>query len=105
MARRCNWQLASVMREELAKREGRRGAFTATFQRKGHRTNRWGTLLTALLLDIRDEAGVLVADHAWFIWGQQMQSLQLKPGDRIRFVATVAPYFKRSHDFDWVEED
>ena len=93
------------MRKELAKREGQRGAFRATFQRKGHRTNRFGTMQTALFVDLRDESGAVVADHLWFIFGDRMRTLRLQPGDQVRFVATVAPYFKRAHDFDWNDGD
>jgi hypothetical protein len=93
------------MREELQKREGQRGVFRATFQRRGHRTNHWGTMQTALLVDVRDESGAVVADHLWFIFGDRMRALKLQPGDQLRFVATVATYFKRAHDFDWNDGD
>ena len=88
------------MREELKKRVGKRGEFHATFHRTGVRRTDWGVSITALLVDVRDEAGTQVCDHLWFLMGKQMQALGLCPGDRVRFVATVASYRKRDKDFD-----
>lgn len=97
------------MREELAKRLGTRGEFRATFHRKGARRNSYGTTVTALFLDVRDSAGVVVTDHLWFYWGQQMERLKLERGDRIRFIATVSRYTKRDRgtDFEmgWEEDE
>jgi hypothetical protein len=92
------------MREELKHRVGRRGAFTAMFSRTGVRKSTWSVDVTVLLLDVRDEAGQLVADHLWFRRGSQIERLQLKAGDRIRFMATVGPYSKRNRDGD-ADED
>jgi len=65
------------MRDELAKRVGKRGPFSATFVRTGISSNFWGKKVTVLLRDVRDEAGTQVADHLWFIQGDQMRELKL----------------------------
>jgi hypothetical protein len=97
------------MREELAKRLGLRGEFRATFHRRGISRNYWGVRQTALFIDVRDEAGVQVTDHLWFFWGKQMGALNLQPGDRVRFVATVTTYTKRDrasdYEFGWEEDE
>ena len=98
------------MREELAKRVGRRGRFTATFKRTGIRKSQYGVSVTVLLVDLRDEAETQVTDHLWLIEGKQIADLNLQPGERISFVATVAAYYKRpprdAQDFSkWDRDD
>ena len=88
------------MREELKGRCGKRGEFHATFKRSGIRPSHWGVAVTALFVNVCDEAGTMVTDHLWFLLGKQMQALGLQPGDRVRFVATVAQYRKRNPDHD-----
>ncbi|MGB8887119.1 MAG: hypothetical protein WCC87_10380 [Candidatus Korobacteraceae bacterium] len=49
---------------------------------------------TALFIDIRDKRGLLVADHQWIVVGRQITDLDLKPYERVLFVASPAPYLK-----------
>lgn len=92
------------MRKELAKRVGRRGRFSATFERTGVHKDQWGTKVTMLFLDVRDEAGTVVADHIWFVQGKQSRELKLRKGERVKFLATVAPYRKRNPEREFDDE-
>lgn len=89
------------MRDELAKRLGTRGPFSATFVRTGISNSDWGKKVTMLFRDVRDEAGTQVTDHLWFLQGKQARELRLKPGERVNFVATVGRYTKRNPDRDF----
>lgn len=82
------------MREELQKREGKRGKFSCTVQRFGSRTSGGYYKQTLLVTDVRDELGNQVTDHLWFTVGKQIRDLNLQPGEQIEFVATVRPYRK-----------
>jgi hypothetical protein len=93
------------MREALKDRVGRRGEFTAQFKRRGVAASGWGIKVTMLFIDVRDEAGTVVADHIWFKMGKQMDELKLEPGDRIRFMATVDTYQKRNKDDAWDDDE
>lgn len=93
------------MRDELAKRVGKRGPFSATFERTGVKDTRFGREVTMLFRDVRDEAGTVVTDHVWFIQGKQARELKLRKGERVQFEATVAPYMKRNPEFEYGDED
>ncbi len=86
------------MRKELRARVGRRGRFSATFRRFGVRRHREHAERTALLLDIRDESGAIVADHIWVLVGVHFGNLNLTPGDEVFFSARVTKYRKRNPD-------
>jgi hypothetical protein len=100
------------MREELAQREGLRGRFTAVFARRGKKRGFDGRapVPTALFVDVRDEAGQLVADHLWFTVGVQIAALDLQPRDAVGFEARVTQYWKgrvsgRYDDTDWQPQE
>jgi hypothetical protein len=83
------------MRNELQKRDGKRGLFTATFSRYGRAKGFQGReLVTVLFLDVRDAQGAEVTDHIWFKCGKGFSMLGMKEGDRVSFEARVKPYFK-----------
>jgi hypothetical protein len=83
------------VREELAKIAGQRRRFEAVFDRFGQKAGWKGTLTTILLTDVRDlVSGKVVTDHLWFTDGKRFQSLQLQPGDHVRFEARVTEYLK-----------
>jgi hypothetical protein len=83
------------MREELAKIAGQRRRFEAVFERFGKKTGYKCELTTILLKDVRDLAsGRIVTDHLWFTDGKRFQTLQLQPGDHVRFEARVTEYLK-----------
>jgi hypothetical protein len=83
------------VREELAKRDGLRGRFFATFVRFGTKTAyRGAPIKTCLLRDVKDEAGTIVTDHLWMVCGIQLERLEMKPGDIIYFMARVSVYTK-----------
>lgn len=83
------------MREELAKLGNRRAKFRGTFSRYGVKSGWMGrTEKTALLRNITDSRGRLVADHLWFNWTKGFAQLSLDPGDVIEFNARVRPYWK-----------
>ena len=93
------------MREALKDRVGKRGLFSARFQRRGTMSNDWGVTVTLLFVDVRDEAQTLVTDHLWFKMGKRMDELKPQPGDRISFMATVDTYEKRNRDSDGFGDD
>lgn len=84
------------MRKELAKRDGLRKAFTATFTRTGKKTNFKGySEDTLLLTDVRDaETGEAISDHVWFTYSRTFEAANLRPGMRISFEARVKEYVK-----------
>lgn len=83
------------MREELAKREGARGEFSATFERYGRKTGWKGREETTLLFaNVQDASGLSVADHIWFRMTKEFERLCLRPGEKIKFNARVRPYWK-----------
>ncbi len=86
------------MREELKKREGVRSEFTAAFLRYGWRRG-YHNVRTALFIDVRDKRGELVTDHQWFVVGTQIVELDLKPYDRVCFVARSGAYLKGRSEF------
>jgi hypothetical protein len=84
------------MRKELAKEEGTRKKFTATFSRFGKKTNFKGySEDTLLLINVADAStNQVVADHVWFSLTKGFESLPLTPGDVVEFEARVKEYSK-----------
>jgi hypothetical protein len=83
------------MREELQKRNGKRGSFTGTVKSFGSKpAYRGPALITMLLVDVCDESGAEVTDHLWFVVRKQLAALNLQTGDKIQFVARVKEYIK-----------
>lgn len=83
------------MRDKLAKVEGNRGSFIATFKRFGRKPGWKGREETTILLvDVKDAAGNEACDHVWFTCGKGWSALGLSAGDRVAFDARVAPYWK-----------
>lgn len=84
------------MRKELAKRDGLRKKFTATFSRTGKKTNFKGySEDTLLLTDVKDaETGEVISDHVWFTYSRTFEAANLKTGMRISFEARVKEYVK-----------
>lgn len=85
----------AAMREELAKRNGRRGKFTAIFVRYGSRSAfRGPPKVTLLFREVHDEAGSIVTDHLWFSECQGWKRLVLAGGEKVAFTASVRGYIK-----------
>ncbi len=84
------------MRQELAKREGVRGTFEATFVRFGSKRGYKGYPQTTLLLrDVKEAvSGKVVADHIWFTVGKRLERLPFGEGALVRFDARVTSYEK-----------
>lgn len=83
------------MREELQKRDGKRGLFTAVFARYGRAKGFQGReIVTCLFTDVRDSTGQQVTDHIWFKCGKGFSMLGMKGGEHVEFEARVKPYFK-----------
>jgi hypothetical protein len=83
------------MRFKLAQYKGKRRRFEGTFERFGIKAGYKGPERTLVLLNVidvysRDE----VTDHLWFTVGKQLDNLDLKEGDVIRFDARVTRYLK-----------
>lgn len=83
------------MRFKLAQYKYQRRRFEGTFERFGVKAGYKGPLRTLVLLNIKD---VLthqeVCDHLWFTVGKQLDKLNLKENDVIRFDARVTRYVK-----------
>jgi hypothetical protein len=84
------------MRKKLARDEGVRKKFTATFSRLGKKVNYSGySEDTILLVDIRDAiSGEPVANHLWFSYTKSFEKVRLEPGAQLEFVARVKEYSK-----------
>ncbi len=84
------------MRRELAKQEGQRKRFRATFIRLGKKTNYQGYSEETILLNrvIDTETGNVVTDHLWFSFTKGFQDARIQEGDTIEFEARVKEYKK-----------
>jgi hypothetical protein len=84
------------MRRLLAKEEGNRKKFTATFERFGKKVNYKGySETTVLLTNIADtETNQRVADHLWFTYTAGFEKAGMKEGCVIEFDARVKEYSK-----------
>jgi hypothetical protein len=88
------------MRKELGASENVRATFTATFIRFGSKHQHQGTTATTLLFqEIKNDAGITVADHLWFTMTRGFEDCRLQPGDRIRFEARIKSYSKGYRGF------
>lgn len=84
------------MRTVLAKQEGERKKFSATFSRLGKRTGFKGySEETILLKDVRDFAtNKIVTEHLWFVFTKGFQKVATTAGMKIEFEARVKEYTK-----------
>jgi hypothetical protein len=83
------------MRDKLRETEGKRRTYTATFECQGSKVAYKGPpKSTVLLTDIRDDQGVLVADHLWFNFTAGFWDAFMVPGDRVQFDARSTQYVK-----------
>lgn len=92
------------MRKELAKHDGARGTFRATFSRYGTKPAYKGPpIQTALLTDVKFESGKTACDHLWMTVGKQWQELDPPLGSTIIFDARITQYTKgyKGHRDDW----
>lgn len=90
------------MRTELKKRQGKRGIFTATFERFGTAKGWQGReIITLLFRHVCDSTGAEVTDHLWFKQIKAFNGLGLKPGDVIEMEARVKPYEKGYKGSRW----
>jgi len=94
------------MREELAKIEGKRHRFQATFERfgtKAFKNHVSKTILFLRVIDLSEKREV--TDHLWFSYGKTFEKLDLKQGDEVIFEARVSHYYKRVRDEDPFDRD
>lgn len=84
------------MRKELAKNEGQRKKFLATFSHLGKKLNYHGhseeTILLKNIVDV--ETNAPLTDHVWFAFTKGFQEAGIRPGERIQFEARVKKYSK-----------
>ena len=84
------------MRKELAKNDGQRKKFLATFSHLGKKINYNGhSEETILLKNIIDaETNLLLTDHVWFSFTKGFQEAGIRQGELIQFEARVKKYSK-----------
>ena len=82
------------MRKQLKKLLGVRGKFTGKVERFGTKETRWEIYETLLLVDVKNDAGKIIADHVWLTIGKRISSAQLEEGDIVSFKARVTGYEK-----------
>ncbi|MCI0751227.1 MAG: hypothetical protein L0Y35_05265 [Flammeovirgaceae bacterium] len=84
------------MRKELAKQEGARKKFRATFSRFGKKTSYTGypeeTILLKKITDI--QTNLIMADHIWFTLTKGFEKISLTEGTVLEFEARVKEYSK-----------
>jgi hypothetical protein len=84
------------VRKELAKADGQRKKFSATFSHLGKKINYHGhseeTILLKNVIDV--ETNALLTDHIWFSFTKGFQEAGIQPGDYIQFEARVKKYSK-----------
>ncbi len=84
------------MRKKLARDEGERKRFRATFERVGKKVNYKGysedTILLKNIIDI--VTNQQVADHLWFSYTKGFEGVDLKEGAVLEFEARVKEYTK-----------
>jgi hypothetical protein len=84
------------LRNTLAKNEGERKRFRATFVRTGKKTNFKGyaedTILLQHITDV--STNQVVTDHVWFTYSKVFDEASLREGDTIEFDARVKGYKK-----------
>ena len=84
------------MRKELAKRDGQRKKFRATFNKLGKKVNFKGYSDNTILLTdiIESDTNHRVSDHVWFSYTKGFEAVTMKEGDAIEFEARVKEYKK-----------
>ena len=84
------------MRSQLAKRDGVRGTFRATFVRLGKKLNYRGQSEETLLLTAVSsvDENRVVCDHVWFAFTKGFQEAKLTPGCLVEFDARIKEYTK-----------
>ena len=84
------------MRSKLAKDEGIRKKFEATFSRLGKKKNYHGYAEdTILLINVIDsDTRERVTDHVWFSFTRGFEKITLKEGVVVEFEARVKEYAK-----------
>jgi hypothetical protein len=84
------------MRHRLAKEEGARKKFLATFSKIGKKVSYKGySEDTILLTNIQDAvSGEKIADHVWFTYTKTFEKVHLMEGMVISFEARVRQYEK-----------
>lgn len=84
------------MRKELAREEGERKKFRATFDRVGKKINYKGysedTILLKNIIDVSTNQPV--ADHLWFNYTKGFEGIELNEGVELEFEARVKEYRK-----------
>jgi hypothetical protein len=84
------------MRKKLARDEGERKKFRATFERLGKKVNYKGysedTILLKNIVDV--ETNQLIADHLWFSYTKGFEGIDLQEGVVLEFEARVKEYTK-----------
>lgn len=67
------------------------------FERFGYKGD-WDNLeRTMLITEIESDNGIIMADHCWFDWVEEITQLEragLKKGDRVRFIGRIIEYKK-----------
>ena len=84
------------MRKPLARMEGVRTRFSASFERYGSKHG-WHseTVVTLLLEDLKDSSGRVLADHVWLMETKAFKAAgPFAAGDGVSFDARVRPYVK-----------
>lgn len=90
------------MRDRLAKLAGMRALYRAKFVRYGVRYKHDHTMTeTVLLSEVTTLHGLLLCDHVWMSESAPFHRLELKPEDRIQFVATAEQYRRRDGKQDY----
>lgn len=93
------------MRDKLARVEGSRASFVASFGRFGTKNGYQGRQVkTILLTDVKDTAGNDICDHIWFTLTKGFEALNLQPGERVAFDGRVKPYWKGYEGDDQMQE-
>jgi hypothetical protein len=84
------------MRSTLAKDEGVRKKFEATFSRLGKKKNYHGYAEdTILLIDVIDaDTRERVTDHVWFSFTRGFEKISMKEGVILEFEARIKEYVK-----------
>jgi phage tail tube protein FII len=86
--------MVTERRYDLGRKVNERGVYTGVYNRHG---TKQGSLLTIMLIDIKDANGKIVANHLWFNLTDRFKSLgKLKQGDQLRFTARVTTYYKNN---------
>lgn len=80
---------------------GKKFRLRGTFEKIGTKKNwKFGFLEeTVLLIDIKNDASEIIADHLWINHTKQLKNADLKKGDQVEFFGIVRCYQKGYFDF------